>query len=729
MSLSPRTPSGRIPLGFGDVSCSAHGATSAVGVSEMSDLFLREAQPSPLMLPRTSDSLTRPPSLPNLLELSRAADEITASGAMPSQSARMPPPPHCSPSSSIAVPLTARPRFDTADQLIELKAAVNGRGVNGSKLHDEESRASYPTGMGMRPYPGRPPSVPDSFRPPSVPELAANDYFSETEVLLSIPISVRSRFSRKFRTLSVGADMLTFGRQIIPFAKIEWASCYGETELLIKASNHPRTHALIFASTEQRELVTARLAEWNVQQPPANVLESQQGMWSSGSSDASSFRNGSNHGPPGLRESLQTHNGNAEPWYANNGVHANGGSWHNGSNFSSCSDERSGHSGAVWQNGYQNGSTSGVSRHVSKETDNGWSSQDDGAGAIEEGNGGGDGPCCANIRADGVCVCRLCGCCQFKFRSGGGAGLLAKVESAFFALHGVIRRRSLEIGIFGLLMPLALAVPLHMWSYKKQTPFNRPWLPAECKILNFEEQSHRLYMHGDYLRNSHPNDGIYYVLQPAWRTAITPHKIDSYNYRDRVACCRQSHAQAHLPASIENVERFPQEPWSALAFDEITPGDAKGCKGHIAVSLAETRDLCHRDMHWTLPNQVLINATYPCWYAAHGATHVYLNVEAPKIEVRASASLHTTLVSTLCLTSPNPRSLQIASAELIAIILVLISIASTGALVTAHPQILPRLLGCCYRDPRRRQAVAAKLLEGPSQAPAHLRDPTHVMML
>ena len=69
---------------------------------------------------------------------------------------------------------------------------------------------------------------------------------------------------------------------------------------------------------------------------------------------------------------------------------------------------------------------------------------------------------------------------------------------------------------------LALAVPLHMWSYKKQTPFNRPWLPAECKILNFEEQSHRLYMHGDYLRNSHPNDGIYYVLQPAWRTAITP---------------------------------------------------------------------------------------------------------------------------------------------------------------------------------------------------------------
>ena len=93
------------------------------------------------------------------------------------------------------------------------------------------------------------------------------------------------------------------------------------------------------------------------------------------------------------------------------------------------------------------------------------------------------------------------------------------------------------------------------------------------------------------------------------------------------------------------------------------------------------------------------------------------------------ASAHYTLVSTLCLTSYPPLCPQIASAELIAIILVLISIASTGALVTAHPQILPRLLGCCYRDPRRRQAVAAKLLEGPSQAPAHLRDPTHVMML
>ena len=29
----------RIPLGFGDVSCSAHGATSAAGVSEMSRIY------------------------------------------------------------------------------------------------------------------------------------------------------------------------------------------------------------------------------------------------------------------------------------------------------------------------------------------------------------------------------------------------------------------------------------------------------------------------------------------------------------------------------------------------------------------------------------------------------------------------------------------------------------------------------------------------------------------
>ena len=81
------------------------------------------------------------------------------------------------------------------------------------------------------------------------------------------------------------------------------------------------------------------------------------------------------------------------------------------------------------------------------------------------------------------------------------------------------------------------------------------------------------------------------------------------------------------------------------------------------------------------------------------------------------ASAHYTGLNPLPHIIPPPLCPQIASAELIAIILVLISIASTGALVTAHPQILPRLLGCCYRGSEAPPAVAAKLLEGPSQAP------------
>ena len=71
--------------------------------------------------------------------------------------------------------------------------------------------------------------------------------------------------------------------QVVPFASIEWASCTGNDALcvLVKAADKKPT-GLIFATAEQRDLVIARLSEWNVQQAPNNMA--QQG-WSSGSSD------------------------------------------------------------------------------------------------------------------------------------------------------------------------------------------------------------------------------------------------------------------------------------------------------------------------------------------------------------------------------------------------------------------------------------------------------------
>ena len=235
-----------------------------------------------------------------------------------------------------------------------------------------------------------------------------------------------------------------------------------------------------------------------------------------------------------------------------------------------------------------------------------------------------------------MCVCQL-GCCQFKMRAG-GEGVSAKLERATIATHNLVRRRALEIGIFGLLMPLVLASTLYMWTAKERHVYNRPWLEADCTIERFEEQAHRLYMNGDYLRNSFPNDGIYYVLQPAWRSTITPRPLHRFERRERKACCRQvdhdttdealarADAVAHLPNHISNVDRSPTTPWTALAFDEVIPGEAQKCKGSIAVSLEEARAICHRDLYWTLPDQVKLNHTYPCYYVAHGATHVYLNV-------------------------------------------------------------------------------------------------------
>lgn len=89
---------------------------------------------------------------------------------------------------------------------------------------------------------------------------------------------------------------------------------------------------------------------------------------------------------------------------------------------------------------------------------------------------------------------------------------------------------------------------------------------------------------------------------------------------------------------MDHVDRTPQEPWVSLTFDEVSPGESHGCKGNIAVSLEETRAICSRNLYWTLPNRVVPNSTYPCWYVAHGASQVFLNV-TPQVVALASADV------------------------------------------------------------------------------------------
>jgi len=441
---------------------------------------------------------------------------------------------------------------------------------------------------------------------------------------------------------------------VIPFAKIEWATCTGDdavqSVLLIKAASRARPHGLIFATNEQRDMVTARLSEWNVQQAPIV----QERWWSSGSSD--------NAAPTMMVAPVSGVDWavGGEPWTTCSAP------------MSELAAREHAHAGRHAKNDSSTNSSSG-------HGGNAWHSSD---GETDAGDMA--SVCCVHLRESGACVCQL-GCCQMKL-SGGGKGLLARLERFFVGLVELLRRRSLEIFIFGLLMPLAFSTMLHLWSLKEHKTYDRPWLEAECKILELEVQSHRLYMHGDYLRNSHPNDGVYYVLQPAWRSLVTPLPPESFYTRDRVSCCRQSHAQAHLPSSIEHVQRTPREPWLGLTFDEVSPGASARCKGNVAVSLQETMDICKRSLHWTLPTKFVINTTYPCWYAAHGATHVYLHVEPPVV--------------------------RLASADILAIVLLLMAIASLAALVLSHPVIQQRLLLCCRRDQHARAAAHGDVDKG-----------------
>ena len=119
------------------------------------------------------------------------------------------------------------------------------------------------------------------------------------------------------------------------------------------------------------------------------------------------------------------------------------------------------------------------------------------------------------------------------------------VAAAHAPCTSISRPRS---GIFGLLLPLFLAFGLQLWESKEHSIYDQNWMPATCHIEELVITHESLYMHGDYLRNSHPNDGIYFVLQPAWRARVSPlppNTVESrFNRRKRTACCRQVCARA-----------------------------------------------------------------------------------------------------------------------------------------------------------------------------------------
>jgi len=435
--------------------------------------------------------------------------------------------------------------------------------------------------------------------------------------------------------------MLSYGSHVTPFDQIEWASCTGDdtleqSVLLIKEAKR-RPVGLIFGNREQRDLVSARLAEWNVH-ASHGAADADRG-WSSTSSDGASVAVTTRHDWPA----------GGEPWQGGATCDSEAGAQGCTSSPVAC---HSGHERRPVAIGDARGRITDA-----RTRGNGESSSSD----AERGEAHGE-----------VHRCKL-GCCQVRLRFG-HSDLFLRLQRAFLALVELLRRRSLEICIFGLLMPLALATVLHFWSLRTHSTYDRPWLPAKCRILQLEVQSHALYQHGDMLRNAHPNDGIYHVLQPAWRTRVTPLPVESYFNRDRVACCRQSHAQANIPSSIQHVELAAREPWAGLAFDALAPGDSSRCKGNVAVSLEETMEICKRDLRWTMPAKVVPNSTYDCWYAAHGASHVYLHVEPPVV--------------------------KLASADFLAIVLVMLSFSSIAILVASHPLIHPRIVSCCRRDPR-----------------------------
>ena len=246
-----------------------------------------------------------------------------------------------------------------------------------------------------------------------------------------------------------------------------------------------------------------------------------------------------------------------------------------------------------------------------------------------------NGCCCCETHGDGGCACRLC-CLVVEID--GCAASASCFETALRTIDTVMifaRARPLELFIFGLLMPLFLAIRLQHWLRVEGQVYHQKWRGATCEIEALCITNITLYMHGDYLRNDHPNDGIYYVLQPSWSSIVTPLPVE--------------HSAESLPRLWSELPRQPQSPWRGTVVDELMRGRSATCEGPIGYTLTETVAHCQRDLSWTLP-RIKPNGTYPCWYLAHGSTHVYLDVQPPRLQLLASDGI-TAFLSLLCLAS------------------------------------------------------------------------------
>lgn len=407
----------------GDVTRS-HGATSSAGVSDMADLFLREAEgeafgsvstaaaagethphhvppagqsPSPRSSARCPAlaglPIRRPPSLPNIFAAAPSAAAVgAAAAARPHANAAAG---SCSDgsdadgvfSSSGAV---AGPLMPHLNPPHGMPAASGGNAQEDTAPHSARSEAQYATSSAL--------SAPSEDGRADLELLRSG---VDTEAQIELPIQVRSRFgSRKFRTLTVGARLLTYGRIVLPFEKIEWAMRTGDEQsqswgLLIKEPKRSKPHALIFASVEQRDMVTARLAEYN--RPLDDPAHSQYlNAYSSGSEYAfgveSSGTDGG-HSSVGLPRRAQKEwvDGNADP------------------NNPGYGFDLSGRDGR----------------------------KDDPDHPVG---------CCCLFRRDGECHCRL-GCMAMKIDGCGDVSHGARMcaEGAGPALGRLLRRRSLEL--------------------------------------------------------------------------------------------------------------------------------------------------------------------------------------------------------------------------------------------------------------------------------------------
>ena len=484
----------------------------------------------------------------------------------------------------------------------------------------------------------------------------------DMEALVELPIQVRSRFgTRKFRTLTVGSGLLTYGRIVLPFERIEWAiptvvpnrSCStmppgDETHqmwcLLVKEPSRSKPHALIFATVEQRDLVTQRLAEWN----PGSLDDNQPHVRNGGSRCHSAHERYQSE----CRDSLVRLDGAGE---------MAGGDEYSapGRSASSRHIRTPGRSASRNGSAHHEQASSGFqwARHLSSP------SSDDGDGL--------EPPfapscCCCDFRRGG-CDCRYR--CLAVRMDGCSDASSSCAETSITTAMGFLRTRVLELCIFGLLMPLFLAFALQLWQRQESDVYNQPWKPATCHIESLTIANSRLYMHGDYLRNDHPNDGVYYVLQPEWTSTVTPIPQHAAETRERVSCCRQSHADAVIPSGLKHLQtRTPLESWHGIVVDEILRIDSEKCEGPIGYTLQETIATCQKDMSWTLPDRVKLNGTYPCWYVAHGSTHVYLNVEPPRLELFTS--------------------------DVLTAVLAILALASATALILTHTAIQTRLGAC-----------------------------------